>query len=205
MKRFFIIIFFVILLGGVVYFFSKYRVIQKSTVNPPQESEESTIPSPTPDNTTTFINPVLKYQVKYPKTWTGSLEVFPSGAKVDYPNFLIRTSDYKMSDGQEGYPYLLSGYEIALRHKKTTFASAEEQFNDQPILIDVARNKKLLTVGGIEAVQYDFSYEGVIATMTDFIKDGVYYSIKVSYPTLESKANVYSIYEKVVASFKFEE
>lgn len=133
--------------------------------------------------------------------------VAPSGWTVNKDS--ISTSalspDYKLS---EGYPVLETGAEISVFTKTLNEALLEMTINEivasNPITTNIP-NKVSTTVAGLNAVRYELSYEGVEAVMTEFIKDGVRYTIRLRFSTETSKNANMDNYETAFATFAFVE
>lgn len=133
--------------------------------------------------------------------------VAPSGWTVNKDS--ISTSalspDYKLS---EGYPVLETDAEISVFTKTLNEALLEMTINEivasNPITTNIP-NKVSTTVAGLNAVRYELSYEGVEAVMTEFIKDGVRYTIRLRFSTETSKNANMDNYETALATFAFVE
>ena len=62
-------------------------------------------------------------------------------------------------------------------------------------------DKTKTTVNGLDAIQFDYDYEGNRATITIFVNDGMYYTVKYRYVDSQSKQNYWNEYTKLLSSF----
>lgn len=145
-----------------------------------------------------FTHPAIGYSFDYPTNWKGSMQEIPEGIKQDYQDFNIESPDHKIS---EGYPVLEQGAELFIRAEKTTKNSIDDIFNSDPLASDIASNKTFTTVDGQRAIQYDYSYEGHVATMTIFTKNGIYYTVKFRYVDKNGKQALWNDYVRLLTSF----
>ncbi len=167
-----------------------------------QSSPTDSVPSPTTITEVTsgwanFTHPVVGYSMEYPASWTGRLnEVF---IVQDYQDFSIESPDHQIS---EGYPVLEKGAEFVVRVEKTQYSNVDDIFDNDPLAPEIAFDKTKVTVDGLEAIQYDYSYEGHRATMTIFTKNGNYYTVKYRYVDNDSRQNNWDDYGRLLTSFK---
>ena len=61
----------------------------------------------------------------------------------------------------------------------------------------IAFDKTTTKVDGLEAIQYDYSYEGHRATMTIFTKNGNYYTVRYRYVDNDSRQNNWDDYRRL--------
>src|SRR3990167_6074629 len=94
----------------------------------------------------------------------------------------------------------IGGYYLGTQ--KTTQNSIDDIFNSDPLAPDIAFNKTFTTVDGQRAIQYDYSYEGHVATMTIFTKNGIYYTVKFRYVDKNGKQALWNDYVKLLTSFR---
>jgi hypothetical protein len=163
-----------------------------------QSSPKDSVPSPTTITEVTggwanFTHPVVGYSMEYPVNWTGGLNEIPEAIVQDYQDFSIESPDHQIS---EGYPVLEKGAEFFVRVEKTQYSTIDDIFNNDPLASEIAFDKTTTTVDGLEAIQYDFSYEGHRATMTIFTKNGNYYTVKYRYANNDSRQNNWDDYRK---------
>jgi len=129
------------------------------------------------------------YDFSYPKGWKVSGVV--NGTSVTSP-------DYKMSEGE---PVLEAGIELAVYTKRSDSPTINEELASNPITSQIP-NKTDAIVAEQNAIRYEYSYEGVNAVMTEFIKDGVRYSLRYRF-TDENSKNIYmGVYEEMLRTFK---
>ena len=129
------------------------------------------------------------YDFSYPKGWKVSGVV--NGTSVTSP-------DYKISEGKA---VLEAGIELAVYTKKSDSPTINEELASNPITSQIP-NKTDAIVAEQNAIRYEYSYEGVNAVMTEFIKDGVRYSLRYRF-TDENSKNVYmGVYEEMLRTFK---
>lgn len=195
-----------ILIGGYLIY-SQKNTPTGQTVN----TNLSTLPSPAQvkiePSSTPIINkggmilyehPKAHYTLEYPSSWKGGTESIPSGLKLDYEDFFISSPDHPLKDEYS----LLKGAEIFIRVENSDEKSIEDIFNNDPLAPEIAINKTKTVVDGVDAIQYDYSYESNIATMTIFIKDGKYYTVKYRYVDSNSKQSDWNTYMNLLKSFK---
>lgn len=148
-----------------------------------------------------YKHPKAFYTLEYPVNWNGSTEPIPSEVKQEYEDYNIRSSDYQLS---EGYPILEKGVEILVRVENSNEKTIDEVFNKDPLAPQIAQNKIKTTVDGQEAIQYDYSYEGQNATITVFLNNGKYYSLKYRYANNADMQSELNTYLNLLKSFKTE-
>lgn len=179
----------------------KQQISQSPTASP---SPTDSVPNPTATSElingwTKFTHPVVGYEMEYPANWTGGLNDIPEAIEQDYQDFYIESPNHQIS---EGYPVLESGAEFFIRVEKTQYLTTEEIFNNDPLAPEIAFDKIATTVDGLEAIQYDYSYEGHRATMTIFTKNDNYYIVKYRYVDNQSRQTNWDDYIKLLSSFK---
>ena len=122
-------------------------------------------------------------------TLISSLEeslVYPSGWKTeitdkkpkDCEQLDLYSKNYKLNDG---YPILERGAYVMVRVCETEETDIEKSFEKDVLDKNVIENIESIKAAGVNAFQYDYSFEGWNATDTLFIKDGIYYTIKLRY------------------------
>lgn len=147
-----------------------------------------------------IINPttpqdILK-NIETPTDWKLVLE---SGKPKDCFIKYLTSPDYRMS---EGYPLLEKGSEITIKLCKTEGTSVKESFSKNPLKTAVAKNVNEISLGTIPAIQYDYSYEGTVATDTILIHDGYEYSVRVRYPSETDKQTYWDIYSVILENIQ---
>lgn len=175
-----------------------------NTTPVPTQSPTDSVPKPTTtaeviDGWTRFTHPVVGYTMEYPISWTGGLNEIPEAIVQDYQDFYIESPDYQIS---EGYPVLEKGAELFVRVEKTQYSTIDDIFNNDPLAPGIAFDKTTITVDGLEAIQYDYSYEGHRATITIFTKNGNFYTVKYRYVDNQSRQTNWNDYIKLLSSFK---
>ncbi len=168
-------------------------------VSPTNILAPTTQPSVITNGWIKFTHPAVGYSFDYPGNWKGGIQEIPEAIKQDYQDFNIESSDHRIS---EGYPVLEQGAEIFVRAEKTTRNSIDDIFDSDPLAQDIASNKTFTTVDGQRAIQYDYSYEGHVATMTIFTKNGIYYTVKFRYVDKNGKEALWNDYVKLLTSFR---
>lgn len=147
-----------------------------------------------------YSHPKLRYTLEYPKSWNGGTKKITEGLNQKYEDFETKSSDYKLST--EGIEHLVKGASFFIRAENTIEDKIEEQFNKDSLLVEIATNKKNVTVDGQNAIQFDYGYESQTATVTIFIKNKIYYFIKFVYPNASEKNNYWDEYLELLKSFK---
>ena len=148
-----------------------------------------------------FRHPAVGYSMEYPASWSGGLIETPDAVVQDYQDFFIVSPDHRVSGG---YPVLEKGAELFVRVEKTQYSTIDDVFNSDLLAQEIAFARTSTTVDGLEAIQYDYSYEGHRATMTIFTKNGNYYMVKYRYVDNESRQNNWDDYLRLLNSFKAE-
>ena len=146
-----------------------------------------------------FTHPIVGYSMEYPASWTGGLIEIPEDIVQDYQDFSIESPDHQIS---KGYPVLEKGAEFLVRVEKTQYSTTDDIFNNDLLATEIAFDKTTTIVDGLEAIQYDYSYEGHRATMAIFTKNGNYYTVKYRYVDNDSRQNNWDVYRRLLTSFK---
>lgn len=146
-----------------------------------------------------YQHPQLHYTLEYPFGWTGGTQEVPEGIKQEFTDFDVLSSDYKVS---EGYPVLQSGAEFFIRAAYSNEKSIEVVFTKDLLAQQIAMDKTNIMIDGVQGIQYSFSYEGTLATITMFIKNGIQYSIKYRYVNAAGKQANWNNYVDLLKSFK---
>jgi hypothetical protein len=195
-----LVIFFVL---GIVFAFGLYFfVFRKNPIVVTKVSEtQNTTPTETETPTGIYTHPTLGYSFETPLNWNLTEVETPAGITQDYQNVSLKSPDYVYTEPEDGYATVTSGAEIYISTEKTEATDVEVEFAADTLASSIARNKIVTNIDGVKALQYDFSYEGVTASITTFIKNGVSYFIKLSYPTLSDKTNYWETYASFLYSF----
>lgn len=164
---------------------------------PKQPAPPSTMPSGLgqvqTSNTLTYTHPILGYTLAYPGAWNIATN---SARPYGFDNFYITSPDYNEFELE------LTGASIAIAVEKTAYSSIWDLFNKQLLPYISLREVAPLRLNGIGALRYDFSYEWLSATSTDFIEGGRHYSIRYRYASPSSRPVWRDAYEQVVKSFR---
>jgi len=134
------------------------------------------------------------YRLEYPALWKATSEDVRG-----YEFVTIESPDFQVSNE---YPVLEKGYSISVDINDSDLKTIDDYFNSDTLTKSIARNKIKTTVGGIEAIQYDFGYETHTATQTELLKDGRRYTIQYRYVDTGSKQNEWNTYEELLKSFR---
>ena len=130
------------------------------------------------------------YDFSYPKGW--EVTKVNNGTSVTSP-------DYKISMDE---PVLEAGIELAVYKKEADSSTINEELALNPVTSQIP-NKTNTVVAGQNAIRYEYSYEGVNAIMTEFIKDSVRYSLRYRFATENSKNIYMGVYEEMLRTFEF--
>ena len=142
-----------------------------------------------------FTHPELKYSVVYPITWTGG-EIAANNYGKAISDFTIFSPSYQLDEfGRD----LAQGSVIYIFARATTDTSIDTYHS---VGLEVGTNIKYFTFSSSKAVQYDYSYEGWMATDTVFVKNGILYTIKLRYSTTAEKQKQWATYQQLLQSFK---
>lgn len=188
-------------LGGIYYLGlnkSKSIVQKQSEAITPTSTQSILTPTLSPDqaqknqDVVQFEDPKFKYKLQYPASWKPSQkEVAPFAAVFESPDYYNSGRDSAMK-----------GTRILIHEENTNETDIDIKFSKDPLGPEIARNKIKTVVDGQKAIQYDYSYEGVNATNTIFIKNGISYLIKIEYANEAGKEAFWSIYNNLLTSFK---
>ncbi|OGK09497.1 hypothetical protein A2767_03250 [Candidatus Roizmanbacteria bacterium RIFCSPHIGHO2_01_FULL_35_10] len=196
-----------LVVGGGAYYLGTQKnnsINQATNINTKiqtQPSPTKMYSEPSPTTVTTkngmivFEHPKVNYTLEYPASWKGKTEPIPQAYEV----FIARSADYQLSDG---YPVLEKGAEFYVSVENSTEKSIDDIFNKDPLTLQIAYNKIKIIVDGVEAIQYDYSYEGYNVTMTTFLKNGKYYTIHYRYVDNAGKQLEWNTYLNLLKSFK---
>lgn len=137
----------------------------------------------------------LKGSLSYPTDW--EVEITDKKPQ-DCEQLDLYSHNYKLSDG---YPILKRGAYIMVKVCETEETNIEDNFKNKILPKQLAENIENIKVSGVDAIQYDYSFEGWSATDTIFIKNSVYYTVKFRYVNKKGKAEFWDIYETLLNSF----
>lgn len=113
-------------------------------------------------------------------------------------NQTLYSPEYRMS---EDAPVLLFGVSITLDAQCTVYKDVSVSFSEDDLGQEIAENVEDVSVMGVPAIQYDYSYEGWNATVTRFIMDGVEYKIILRYANDSFRDQYWRIYQNFIDSF----
>lgn len=200
--------------GGAYYLGTKNSNSQNQATNinttPPIQPSSTQVYSEPNSTAITTKNGVAQYQhpqscytLEYPASYKSETIPFtddrPGVQKPDCDDFVARSSDYQSS---EDYFDLEKGAEFSVGVENSTEKSIDDIFNKDLLGVQIAKNKVRTTVDGVDAIQYDYSYENHTATMTIFLKNGKYYTIKYRYVDDTKKQSEWDNYLNLLKSFK---
>ncbi len=154
-----------------------------------------------PSNLPTYSYPLGHYSFQYNASWQPDKDYNDLAQKntKPYADYQISSPGYKLAT--QGVPVLISGASIAVQVGDTAEPSVESQLSKNELLPSISSNKSSTTVAGYHAIQYDYSYEWVNATATEFIGNGRYYMIQLRYPEAKDKMVNWAEYQEVLKSF----
>lgn len=195
-------------LAGVGGFFAKDAIKQiaeadKKTGGMENLNEKeifsSSTPTPTPVKTTkTYVNENPKYSVEIKNELIEKKNTDRNG----YTSVLFESPDYKLDEPEDGYPTVKSGYTVSV-YAENANSNVQAEFDNKPIYKDAGQNVKKIKVDNLDALQFDFGYEGVISVTTLVVKDDLLYTIDMRYSYEEGKDKHFGEYSKIIESFKF--
>lgn len=195
-------------LAGVGGFFAKDAIKQiaeadKKTGGMENLNEKeifsSSTPTPNPVKTTkTYVNENPKYSVEIKNELIEKKNTDRNG----YTSVLFESPDYKLDEPEDGYPTVKSGYTVSV-YAENANSNVQAEFDNKPIYKDAGQNVKKIKVDNLDALQFDFGYEGVISVTTLVVKDDLLYTIDMRYSYEEGKDKHFGEYSKIIESFKF--
>ena len=130
------------------------------------------------DGWVSFRHPQAGYSFQYPSDWTLEIIETPESVPQIYDDVAIRSKDYTMN--REGIHYLEKGAEFRIKAERAKYPSGKEVLENDMLGNEIATNRKIMNVSGIEAVQYDYSFESR-GVATQFVKNGLLYSVHYKY------------------------
>lgn len=142
-------------------------------------------------NLTSYDSSLFNYSFSYPQDWT---------LEENENSVTLKSPEYQIS---EGYPVLEKGASITIFVKDTENKTIGDFFDQDPLATKIGDHFSDLMVNGNEAISYDFSYEGTIATQVNFIKNGKLISISYRYPNVEEKVVYEETYLNLLDTFNF--
>lgn len=153
------------------------------------------IPSATAPVTWKFDHPQRIYSLRFPAGWRQ--EVISHGK--GYEEVYFKTTDYRVSDG---YPVLEEGADffIWVQMLPQGVTTASEYIAANPLLYQVARDRKETSVAGYPAIQCDYSYEGVRAVLTFFAAHGKIFQVRYRFVDNASRGEYLYEYEDLLRS-----
>jgi hypothetical protein len=163
-------------------------------------SGKTTTPTPAPKKeTVTYNNSNPKYSLERKVDWSESTSTSRSG----FINPLFTSPTYKMEEPENGYAFVKTGVQISIAAENATKSTVSEEFDNRMIYKEAGQNKKNLTVAGVDAIQFDFSYEAALSVTTLFIKNNILYTVDMRYSYEEGKDKFFTDYENLIKSIKF--
>lgn len=153
------------------------------------------IPSAIAPATWKFDHPQRIYSLHFPAGWRQ--EVISHGK--GYEEVYFKTTDHRMS---EGYPVLEAGADffIWVQMLPQGVTTAGEYITANPLLDQVARERKETSVSGYPAIQCDYSYEGVRAVLTFFAAHGKIFQVRYRFVDDASRPEYLQEYEDLLRS-----
>lgn len=174
-----------------------------SAETPPKE--QATNEATTQLGTVMFNNEAAPFTFEQPTTWS-RIHDKPMTIEAPLPNqysMEIIEPGSVIEENLFGSSITAKGSRIVINASKTDIKDMNDRFTG---LYRSATDRKDKAINGVNAVQYSFSYESEAGVYTDFIHEGVLYSIGFfSDQTKEADHAAYPHYEKLVKSFKFKE
>ena len=164
---------------------------EKKKLQPPQATSSADEIA----NWKIYVHPQLKYSLEYPPNWSGGEKDLRTTDYESYKDFQIFSPNFS------GKERSTTGAIILVRAENTNKQSIE-QFYNETLAKEIGKNKRDIVVNNQPTIQYDYSYEGVIATDTIFIRDNRIYLIKLEYSSLDEKDRWWNVYTKVLETFK---
>lgn len=145
----------------------------------------------------------LPFIFKYPKDWSKEKESFETTGETAF-TLAISAPGTKINESESGYASVASGAEISLYKysTKNSNKNINEIKNDKNSTHQFNTNLKDMKIDGIEALEYDWSYEGPPRHITVFIKDSFQYSVSIE-KDIYDKSEFKKAYEDLIKSIKF--
>lgn len=160
--------------------------------------------TPSAENIWTIYNyPEAGYSIEYGNDWLVQTQNASQSATQDYATFEVQSPDYMM-DPESIYPILKTGVSISVFTKENQASSSAQEIFDNSLAAEISTNETELTVAGVDAIQYDYSYEGTLATHTILVNQGKEYTIKYRYPNEEVRMMYQKSYQQALRSFRLD-
>lgn len=163
------------------------------------ESLSSPTPLPQPSETTqttsSFTHPRQFYSLQFPLGWHVEVIAHEGGDE----EISFTSPDYQISSG---YPILEKGAEFLIITKPIpeNTTSVKDYFHSNSLIQDIAQNCVDLDVAGYPAIQFNYSYEGVAATMTLLIANSRLLQIRYRYVDPSAKSEFLNEYHNLLDS-----
>lgn len=187
---------------------------QRQKINDLQKAHDSTATQPKEQatsetveqvGTVMFNNEAAPFTFEQPATWS-RIHDNPLAVEAPLPNqysMSIVEPGSVIDENLFGSTIVTKGARIVIDASKTDIKDMNDRFTG---IHRSATDRKDKVINGVNAVQYSFSYESDPGVYTDFVHDGVLYSIGFfSDHTKEADHVAYAAYEKLVESFTFKE
>lgn len=162
-------------------------------ISPARETQ----PAATLEPNQTFTHPRGFYSLPYPAGWNLTVtDRAPADEEVS-----ITSPNYQLAGG---YPVLEKGAEFLITTKTLThnFADAEDYYRADPLFNDIAREIAKMSIAGVPALQFRYSYEGVEAVMTAFIAHGRLFQMRYRFVNAAEKQQYMGEYQQLLSSFQ---
>jgi hypothetical protein len=196
-----LIIIAVTLIAGVGYYVYDSNSKKNDSIKPSQgNSYTSQEPVNNPDDRLTGDYQELHFTFKYYKEWKASVD--SENNTMDFFKVLASAPN-TTKEGEEAYPYVVTGAEISIyKDARYSPASLTEYKNQKGTTAQFNTNIKDFKVDGVEAISFDWGYEGPEKHIVKFIKDSASYDISIE-KTVYAKPEYKKAFDDLISSIEF--
>lgn len=141
----------------------------------------------------------LPFTFKYPRDWKKEVDQYANTNE----SFRLYLRAPNTEINEEGYANVVTGAEIRVyKDTKVAAKSTQELKTQENALTKFGSNAKDIKVDGVDAVEYDVSYEGPPTHHVQFIKDSASYTISIQ-KNIYEKPQYQKIFQALIESIDF--
>lgn len=149
----------------------------------------------------TFEDERLPFTFKYPNDWKVAVESYsanPFSASIS-----LQTPDASFREEPIGSTTVIGGAEVKVDAATTSYNKIDDQFSDSQNILRLSNQWSAATASGLPAVNYEFGYESQTADSTDFLNNGLRYSVRYASANDERTSKYFNEYQALLNTFTF--